>query len=437
MFRNYFVITLRNLKKHKGYSFINIAGLAIGMACCILILLYVTDEVSYDRFHEQGDRIYRVNSISSIGATSRHYAHTPPALATALTETIPEIETSVRFFDTFELEARLEGEPIRIPEVWFVDDTIFDIFTFPFVAGDPENAFADPDSIVITADTAARLFGDEEALGKVITLPPDRSLRISGVVQEVPKNSHFQFKGLIPSTWLRDREGRPSPVLTADYFCEVYAYIVLRDNTNMADLDQKIASTVESRWGEMYKQRGTSRVYPLIHLHDIHLHSEYEYELGTPGDIDNVILFTGIALLVLMIACFNFINLSTARSAGRAREVGIRKVFGSQKFQLVRQFLSESVAVSLISLFLGISIVLSILPLFNNLSGKQFGYAQFLKLPVLLGLLGIVILTGLIAGSFPAFILSAFNPVMVLKGRLSSASKNSALRKILVVVQFS
>jgi putative ABC transport system permease protein len=168
MFKNYLLITLRNLKKHKGYSFINIAGLAIGMACCILILLYVTDEVSFDRFHEKGDRIYRINAISSIGATSRHYAHTPPALAPVLKETIPEIEASVRFFDTFELEARLDKEPIRIPDVWFVDDTIFDIFTFSFVAGDPDKAFTDPDSIVITADTAARLFGEEDALGKVM-----------------------------------------------------------------------------------------------------------------------------------------------------------------------------------------------------------------------------------------------------------------------------
>jgi putative ABC transport system permease protein len=437
MFRNYLTITLRNLKKHKGYSLINIAGLVIGMACCILILLYVTDEVSFDRFHDKGDRIYRVNAISSIGATSRHYAHSPPALSPVLAETIPEVESQVRLFDSFDLEAQLEGEPIRIPDTWFVDDTIFDVFTFPFVAGDSASAFSDPDTIVITEQTAARLFGDEEALGKVITLPPDRSLRISGVVEDVPINSHFQFQGLIPTTWLRDEEGRPAPVLTADYFCEVYSFIVLREDADIPALEKKIASTVESRWGEMYRQRGTSRQYPLIRLHDIHLRSHYEYEMGTPGDIDNVVLFSGIALLVLLIACFNFINLSTARSAGRAREVGIRKVFGSQKRQLIRQFLSESVAVSLISLFLAVSLVLSILPLFNNLAGKQFGYGQLLRLPVLLGLLGIIILTGLIAGSFPAFILSAFHPVMVLKGKFSSASKNSTLRRILVVVQFS
>jgi putative ABC transport system permease protein len=437
MIRNYLTITFRNLAKHKGYSFINIAGLAIGMACCILILLYVTDEVSFDRFHEQGKHIYRINAISSIGATSRHYAHTPPALAPVLKESLPEIENAVRFFNLFDLDARLEGENVRIQQTWFVDDTIFDILTFPFLVGNKENAFADPDSIVITQETAQRLFGEEEALGKTLALPPNRSLRISGVLENVPKNSHIQFNALIPSSFLRDSEGRPAPVLRADYFCEVYSFLLLRKDTDLAALDEKIASVVESRWGEMYRERGTSRVYPLIHLHDIHLHSHYEYELGTPGDMNNVILFSGIALLVLAIACFNFINLSTARSAGRAREVGIRKVFGSQKPQLIRQFLSESVAVSLISLFLGISLVTSILPLFNNLAGKHFGYDQLLKPAVLLGLLMIVALTGLIAGSFPAFILSAFHPITVLKGRFSSASKNSSLRKILVVVQFA
>ncbi len=437
MFKNYLKITLRNLRKHKVYSLINISGLAIGMACCILILLFVSDELSYDRFHEKRDRIYRLNAISSIGATSRHYAHTPPIVATGLTESLPEIESSVRLFAEIELEGRLDEENIRIPEVWFVDPTFFDIFSYAFVSGDAEKAFAEPDSLVITEETALRLFSDGDALGKVVSLPPDRSLRISGVIQDVPKNSHFRFQGLIPSTWLRDREGRPSPVLTADYFCEVYAYLLLREGTDIAKLQEKIAITVKSKWGEIYKQRGTSRQYPLIHLQDIHLRSGVEYELGVPGDINTVYIFSGIALLVLLIACFNFINLSTARSAGRAREVGIRKVFGSQKLQLVRQFLSESVAVSLISLFLGLSLVTTVLPLFNSLSGKHFGYDQLLKLPVLLGLLGIVILTGLIAGSFPAFILSAFHPIMVLKGRFSSASKNSLLRKALVMVQFA
>lgn len=437
MIRNYLKLALRNLNKHKGYSFINISGLTIGMACCILILLYVADELSYDNYHEKGNRIYRVGAISSIGTTTRHYATVPPALAPELAESIPEVEAAVRIFDSFALEGRLEDQHIRIPEVFFIDPTFFDIFTYEIIAGDRDKIFANPDSLVITQETAQRLFGETNPVGRAITLPPDRSIQITGVIKNVPKNSHFLFNGIIPTTFLRDQEGRPHPVLAAPYFCEVYAYLLLNEDADPTAIEKKIMATHEAKWGEMFKQRGTTRQYPLMPLKDIHLRSTDEYEIGTPGDIGNVYLFSGIALLVLIIACFNFINLATARSAGRAREVGMRKVFGSNKNQLVRQFLSESITVSLISLFLGVALVMTVLPLFNSLSGKQFEAAQLLKLPALLGFLGIIILTGFIAGTFPAFVLSAFKPVMVLKGRLSSASKNTPLRKTLVIVQFA
>jgi putative ABC transport system permease protein len=437
MIRNYLKIALRNLKKYKGYSFINISGLAIGMACCILILLYVADELSYDNYHERGDRIYRVGAISSIGTTSRHYATVPPALAPELVEAIPEVESAVRIFDSFELQGQLDDQNIRIPDVFFIDPAVFDIFTYELIAGDKDKVFANPDSLVITQETARRLFGEENPIGKAITIPPDRSIQITGVIENIPKNSHFLFNGIIPTTFIRDQEGHPHPVLSAPYFCEVYAYLLLNKDADPDEVEKKIMATHEAKWGEMFKQRGTTRQYPLMRLKDIHLHSTDEYEIGTPGDINTVYLFSGIALLVLIIACFNFINLATARSAGRAREVGMRKVFGSNKNQLVRQFLSESITVSLISLCLGIALVMTVLPLFNSLSGKQFESTQLLKLPALLGFLGIIILTGFIAGSFPAFILSRFQPVMVLKGRFSSASKNTSLRKILVIIQFA
>jgi putative ABC transport system permease protein len=437
MIRNYLKLTLRSLNKHKGYSFINISGLAIGMACCILILLFVADELSYDTYHENADRIYRVGAISSIGTTTRHYATVPPALAPELVTSIPEVEAAVRIFDSFELQGRLDDQNIRIPEVFFMDPTFFDLFTHEFIAGDRAKVFANPDSIVITEEIAKRLLGETDPIGKVITLPPDRSLQITAVIKNVPKNSHFLFNGIVPTTFIRDQEGRPHPVLAAPYFCEVYAYLLLNEDANPKDVEKKIMATHEAKWGEMFKERGTTRQYPLMTLKDIHLRPTDEYEIGTPGDINNVYLFSGIAFLVLTIACFNFINLATARSTGRAREVGIRKVFGSKKNQLIRQFLSESIAVSLISLFLGIALVMTVLPLFNNLSGKQFEQTQLLTLPALLGFLGIIILTGFIAGSFPAFILSAFQPVIVLRGKFSSASKNSSLRKILVIVQFA
>lgn len=438
MFKNYLKITIRNLKKHKGYSLINIFGLAIGMACCILILLYVTDELSYDNYHKNGDGIYRVDAISSIGETTRRYATTPPALAPEVAKSIPEIEASTRIFEFFEtFEGRLGDQTIRIPSVYFVDPKFFDIFSHNFIAGDSKTAFKNPDSIVITQETAQRLFGDEDPLAKVIIWGPDRSIQVSGVLEDVPKNSHFRFNGIISSEALKDQEGRPAPVLSSSYFCEIHAYILLKEDANIQAVETKIMATHEAKWGEMFKQRGTKRQYPLIHLRDIHLRSSAEYELGTPGDMNTVYLFSAIALLVLIIACFNFINLSTARSTNRAREVGMRKVFGSYKHQLIKQFLSESVALSLISLLFGVMLVQIALPAFNSLSGKEFDSGHLLRLPVLLGLLGIIILTGFVAGSFPAFILSAFHPVTVLKGKFSSASKNSSLRKILVVVQFS
>ena len=437
MFKNFLKITVRNLKKQKGYSFINIFGLAVGMACCILILLYVSDELSYDNFHEKGDRIYRIGGISSIGETTRYYATVPPALAPALVTSIPEVEGAARVFDSFELQGRLDDRNIRISDVYIMDPSFFDIFSYQFVAGDKESALTNPDSILITEETARRLFEDADPLGKVITLSPERAVQISGVIQNIPKNSHIRFNGVLPSTIMRDQEGRPAQVLSAPYFCEVYAYLLLKEGADPKDIEKKIMATHEANWGELFKQRGTRRQYPLMRLRDIHLRSKLEYEVGTPGDINTVYLFSAIALLVLIIACFNFINLSTARSAGRAREVGMRKVFGSQKGQLIRQFLSESVAVSLVSLMLGIIIVMTVLPAFNSLAGKEFDQDQLLRLPLLLGFLGIIIFTGLIAGSFPAFILSAFHPVTVLRGKFSSASKNSSFRKILVVVQFS
>ena len=437
MLKNFLKITLRNLKKQSGYSFINIVGLAVGMACCILILLYVTDELSYDGYHRGADRIYRVNAISSIGETSRRYSTTPPALAPALAASVPEVEAAARVFDSFELQGRVGGETVRIPEVFFMDREFLDIFSYEFIAGDRNTALANPDSIVLTRDTARRLFGDADPVGRVIELPPAHQVQVTGVLEEVPANSHLRFNGIIPSSFLRDQEGRPAPVLTASYFCEVYSYLRLKSGADPRAVEKKIMAIHEANWGEMFKQRGTGRQYPLMRIRDIHLRSDNEYEVGTPGDIATVTLFSAIAFLVLLIACFNFINLSTAKSAGRAREVGIRKVFGSSKQQLIKQFLGESMVLSLISLLLGLVVIALTLPSFNALARKGFGPGDLLRLPVLAGLLAIVLLTGFVAGVFPAFILSAFQPVTVLKGKFSSASRNSAMRKILVVVQFA
>jgi putative ABC transport system permease protein len=437
MLRNYLKIAIRNMKRHKGYSFINISGLAIGMACCILILLYVTDELSYDNYHEKADRIYRVNAISSIGVTTRYYATVPPALAQGLADSIPEIEAFVRVMDINSLRGRYKNNSIEIEECFFVDSAFFNIFTHEFVEGSPESALENPDSLVITEEAAHRIFGDESPMGKSLDLGRSRVIQVTGVIKNVPSNSHFRFNGLLPLSFIRDESGRRVDFSNVAYFCEWYAYLLLRKGVSVSDVERKIKETAEEKWGELYREKGTTRQYPLQRIKDLHLRSNCEYELGSPGDINTVYLFSAIALLVLFIACFNFINLSTAKSASRAREIGMRKVLGSHKSQLIKQFLSESIVISIIGLLLAILLVMLALPAFNGLAGKEFNSAQLMGSTVLLGLLGIIIVTGIIAGSFPAFILSAFDPVMVLKGKLSSASKNSSLRKILVVVQFS
>lgn len=437
MLRNYLKIAIRNMKRHKGYSFINIFGLAIGMACCILILLYVIDELSYDNFHENGDRIYRINAISSIGVTTRLYATVPPALAPELANSIPEIEASVRVMDRPNLRGRYNDNNIDISSCFIVDSSFFNIFSFEFLEGDPKSALENPDSIVITEETAHRIFGDESPLGKTMDLGRSRVVKITGLIKNVPRNSHLRFNAVQPLSFFRDESGRPVDFSNAAYFCEWYSYLLLREGANVSDVERKIMATHEEKWGELFREKGTTRKYPLKRLRDLHLRSDCEYERGNPGDINTVYLFSAIALLVLFIACFNFINLSTARSANRAREVGMRKVLGSHKNQLIKQFLSESIVISIIGLMLGVVLVNLALPAFNRLAGKEFDSSQLMNSTVLLGLLGIIIVTGVIAGSFPAFILSAFDPVAVLKGKLSSASRNISLRKILVVVQFS
>jgi len=437
MLKNYFKIAIRNIKRHKGYSFINISGLAIGMACCILILLYVTDELSYDKFHEKSDRIYRINAISSIGVTSRQYATVPPALAAGLADSIPEIEAFTRLLEQPSIRGRVDEASVELTDSFFVDSDFFNIFTYEFVEGSPETAIENPNSVVITEETAARIFGDGSPMGKTIDLGRGRLVQVTGVLKNVPKNSHIQFNSLLPFSFIRDQEGNPVDFSQANYFCEWYSYLLLREGTEIGALEDKMMAVVEEKWGDIYRERGTTRQYPLQNIKDLHLRSTSEYEPGNPGDISTVYLFSAIALFILFIACFNFINLSTARSANRGREVGMRKVFGSQKNQIVRQFLSESIIMSMIGLVLGLLLVMLALPTFNGLAGKEFDAGQLLSSTVFLGLLGIIVVTGILAGSFPAFVFSAFDPVMVLKGKLSSASKNTVLRKILVGIQFS
>jgi putative ABC transport system permease protein len=443
MFRSYLKITWRNILRHKSFSFINISGLAVGMACCILIMMYVAEELSYDNFHEKGPRIYRANTISSIGTNRRSFAVVPSVFSEEMAASMPEIEYATRLISYGLYRFRYKNQEHDVSNLAMVDPSFFKIFSYDFAAGDQESALDKPDSMVITEEIARRIFGQKDPLGEILTPVVQNTdvnpLQITGVLKNVPKNSHLRFDALLNIKGLQHifRSDRTPDFLLDPYYCRLETFFLLKEDSDIPELEKKINRIAQNKWGEIYKERGTTREFFLLNIRDIHLHSPNEDEYVPAGDIKNVYLFSAIALLILLIACFNFINLSTARSANRATEIGIRKVIGSQKAQLIKQFLCESILMSIIGLLIGVLLVFLVLPSFSNLLNKEIEINTLLNFSVLIGILGIVILTGFVAGSFPAFILSAFDPIKVLKGKLRSASKNSLLRKTLVVFQFA
>lgn len=443
MFKSYLKMTLRNIRRYKGYTLINIAGLAVGMTCCILITMYVTDELSYDKFQKNGERIFRANTISSIGSNTRSFHVVPAVFPEGIAESIPEIEGWTRLIRFGAPQVRYENNNHELSDYILVDPDFFKIFTHTFIAGDPDTALNSPDSLVITEELATRIFGKKDPIGATLfqvgETQDDKPFRVTGVIENVPKNSNLQFKAVTPVSIIQYMTGADQPPqgLLDPYYCRLQGYFLFKQKIDVKAMNEKIDAIAQSKWSEVYKARSTKRQFFLLSIHDIHLRSPNEDEPGPVGDINTVYLFAAIALMILLIAGFNFINLSTAKSTNRAKEVGIRKVIGSQKSQLVKQFLLESVLLSFFGLLIAILLVITALPAFNILVGKELEISTLWGGMVIIGIIGIVILTGLVAGSFPAFILSAFDPVTVLKGKLGSAAKNSSMRKILVAFQFS
>ncbi len=444
MFKNHIKVALRNLQRHKGFSFINIVGLAIGIACCLLIFLYVADESSYDKFHDNADRIHRIISHSTIGGETRVFARAPSAVPVELESSIPEIEAQARLFQFGVLRFTHEDKDFEIQDFFAADTDFFKIFSFDFISGDPATALQNPESTVLTEDTAVKIFGSADVVGNTLTIPfgdGSQELRVAGVVENIPRNSHFQFNVILSINAFRqlanDQAGGRGDFLNDPIYFNPFSYLMLAENADAAAVEAKITAAVEEKWGTLYKQEGISRRYPLQSLTDIHLKSNFEGEIARQGNLQYVYIFSVVAVLVLFIACFNFINLSTARSAKRAKEVGLRKMFGAHRTQLIRQFLNESILLSLMGTAFGVLLVILALPAFNQLSGKEFTLNDLASVPSLFVLLIIICSTGLIAGSFPAFVLSSFNPVTTIRGKLGTAKKGSAFRKVLVFIQFS
>ena len=438
MFRNYLIVGIRNLLRHKGYSSINVLGLAIGIACCILILLYVQDELSYDRYHEKSDRIYRLAESATVAGRPIEAAVTPPPWAPVMAEEFPEIEQITRLKPPGS-RWLIRYEENRFYERYFVfaDSSVFDIFTIPLVQGNAKTALAEPGAVVLSESMAAKYFGDENPVGKVITGDDLYEFTITGIMEDMPGNSHFHFDFLASYASLAPYRlyNEPSTMQNHGFNHDVFTYLLLREGQEPEDLESKFPEFLDRHLGDMLEGIGIVARPFLQPITDIHLHSNMEAELGPNSDIRYVYIFSSLAVFVLLIACVNFMNLSTARSARRAQEVGIRKVLGAQRQQLIRQFTGESIFLSVIALVIALAVVHLLLPPFNTVSGKTLAmdYQSIWLVPTLVA---IALLTGIVAGGYPAFILSSFRPVAVLTGALKAGASQSLLRKILITFQF-
>ncbi len=434
MLKNYLKIALRNMVRHKGYSFINIAGLGVGMACCILIFLWLQHELSYDRFHENSDRIFRVIAGGQNAAKGTILPLQGP-LAPLLKKELPEVEKYVRIyaFKIFSGEKLVshQHKHFYTNNFFMVDPSFFEVFSFPFIKGDPRTALSDLGSIVITEEMAKKYFRNDDPLGKTLSYENEFDFIVTGVVKNIPFNSHFKFDFVIPLENYQDIQALPNGLDNWDNQAFV-TYLLLNPNCDISSLEKKTAELVNQY------TRNDIFTFFLQSLTDIHLHSNLRDELGTNTDIRYVRIFAAIAFLVMLIACLNFINLSTARSIKRAKEVALRKVVGAKRTQIIRQFLGESVLISVLALAVALVLVELLLPSFRNLVGKPLELHLFFPLSLWFLLLAIVIFTGIFGGSFPAFVLSAFQPVSVFKAKIQKSRRSLfSLRRYLVVIQFA
>jgi len=426
MFKNNLKIALRNIIKYKGYSFINILGLTLGITCCILIMFWVYNEWSYNRFHEKKNEIFRVYDevVYSNGQTRLSAASHYP-LKNFIKSNCPDVLEAVRFA-TRSRNIRY-GEDVFQENAGFADSGFLEMFTFSLIEGDPATALSEPFSIVISEEVSRKFFGTESSLGKILKMNSTNSFdaKVTGVFKQIPKESDLQFSVLLPFRLIQwpnnvDENGWGGNPLET--------YVLLNKNSSYREVAEKLTAALESTFSD----------------HDVKLHMHFQpltkmhlHTLDGGGLITYLVIMSVVAGFILLIACINFMNLSTARAANRAREVGIRKVAGARKSDIVRQFFSESVIMSLLALLLSVCLVGLLLPVFNIISGKQLTLSDACHFQIYLGLIGIALFTGLLSGSYPALFLSSFQPVKVLKGTFRTGSKHSLLRKVLVVSQFA
>jgi putative ABC transport system permease protein len=448
MLRNYLKTAFRNLWRNKGFSAINILGLAIGLATCLLILIYVADELSFDRYNLNADRVYRIDNDVKFGGSSMSLAVAPAPAGPTFLRDYPEVEKEVRFRNNGGRLVKKGNQNIKEESMILADSTLFEVFTLPMIAGDPHTALKDAHTVVITERMAEKYFDATPAMmstvvGRTLMINDSIPYKVTGVIRNIPTNSHFHFDFFLSLTESEEAKRTDDAWLSGNF----QTYILLRKDADPGKLEAKMDDLVKRYVAPLlenvvhlslddFKKSGNMCVFYLTPLTAIHLHSNKIAEFDANGSIQTVYIFSAIAVFILLIACVNFMNLSTARSANRAKEVGIRKVLGSMRSALISQFLFESVLISLISLVLALGLAALLLPVFNELSGKEMGIGVFARPWMLPAILGLVVVVGMLAGSYPAFFLSAFQPVTVLKGKVSGGMRTGWLRNTLVVFQF-
>jgi putative ABC transport system permease protein len=441
MFKNYLKIAFRNLWKNKAFSAINIIGLSAGLAVFLLIVLYVVDELSYDKYNPNAERIYRVGADIYFNGTQFSAATTPAPLAPTLLKDYPQVEQIVRLRNLGDILVKKDNQNVQNHNAVFADSTFFQVFKLPMISGNPLTALNEPNSIVIDETTAKKYFNSTDVLGKSLYVDNSVSCKITGVMRDIPRQSHFHFSFIRPmhDTYHNDQD---------DWLSNNYlSYILVRPGITAASFQKNVDATINNYLVKQLeqtlhttsndvKQGGNHFIYPVMPVTDIHLRSNKSYEAEANGNITYVYIFSVIAVFILLIACVNFMNLSTARSANRAKEVGIRKVAGSLRSNLIIQFLTESVLLSFLSLVFALAIAALLLPLFNQLAGKEMQVFTLFSTWLLPVMVALIVVVGCIAGSYPAFYLSSFQPIQVLKGTTAKGFKGSWLRSSLVVFQF-
>lgn len=433
MFNNYIKFVYRNLVKHLSYSLINIFGLSIGIASCILIMGYIGYELSYDSYHKNASNIYRIASIQSIDNRLSELATCPAPVGPTMKKDFPEVVDAVRFMPTVQRMFKFEDKQFFQSKVLYADQSIFNIFSFELVEGDPESALIVPFTMVITENAAKKYFGEDSPLGKIMVWDTRFEYTITGVVKDLPSNLHFDFEVLASFSTLIKYDARIGSSWTSWGF---NTYLLLEKNTRKSSFENKIKDFNKQYLEPILDPQGIELQTYLQPLKSIHLHSNLQNELGENSDIKIIYVFSAIGIIILLLACINFINLTTARSTGRMKEVGMRKVIGAGRYKIASQFLSESFIFTIFSSLLGILIVIIALPYFNNIAGREISLEYFNLKWLIPAIIGIIIFVGIIAGSYPAFIISAFKPILTLKGIYRKSKRGLLFRSALILFQF-